>query len=301
MPRKTRRPWTGISPVPLCPFSDDESIDAEERETLNDDGISPFLFGRSSFIAYGADPRFSYCLYVPDEIRQICVYAHGTYRDAAIFRDQLTDFAIRHHILVICPLFPAGLIDPQDVDNYKTLLYRGIRFDQILLGMVDEVRQRYGVSAERFMLGGFSGGAQFAHRFAYFYAERLTALSLAAPGRVTLLDESRDWWSGIRNAERLFGRAIDISALRALPIQLLVGENDDADITIPRDDPWWVPGANRAGLNRRERLETLYRHYQQIGCNAGLEVIAGCRHEWQPLRDATIRFFEVSCTSADND
>ena len=260
------------------------------------DNRSPFLFERTSFIAYGADPRFSYCLYVPDEIRQICVYVHGTYRDAAFYRDQLTDFAVRNQVLLVCPLFPAGLIDPADVENYKLLRFHEIRFDQILLGMLDEIRQRYAVPFERFMLGGFSGGAQFAHRFAYFYPERLTALSLAAPGRVTLLDESLDWWCGVRDAERLVGRPIRATALRGVPIQLLVGENDDDDITIAEDDPWWVPGANLAGATRRERLASLHAQYQLLGCSATLTKVKGCGHEWLPLRDATIHFFELEPT-----
>lgn len=259
---------------------------------------SPFLYRRTAFIAYGADPRFSYCLYAPDEIRRICVYVHGTYRDAANYRDQLTDFAVRNHVLLICPLFPAGLIDPQDVENYKLLRYRDIRFDRILLGMVDEICQRYAVPVERFMLGGFSGGAQFAHRFAYFYAQRLSALSLAAPGRVTLLDESLDWWPGIRDAERLFGRPIDIPALRALPIQLLVGENDNEDITVAQDDPGWAPGANHAGATRGERLKALYEQYQRLGCDLTLDIVEDCGHEWPPLRDTTIRFFEASSSAA---
>lgn len=259
---------------------------------------SPFLYQRTSYIAYGGDPRFSYCLYVPAEIRRICVYVHGTYRDAAFYRDQLSDFAIRNQVLLVCPLFPAGLIEPNDVENYKLLRFHEIRYDLILLGMLDEISQRYAVNAARFMLGGFSGGAQFAHRFAYFHAERLSALSLAAPGRVTLLDDTLDWWSGVRDAERLFGRAIDASALRALPIQLLVGANDDDDITIAEDDPGWTPGANLAGATRLERLDSLYRQYRRIGCEAKMEVIANCGHEWTPLREATARFFEVSSTSA---
>jgi pimeloyl-ACP methyl ester carboxylesterase len=255
---------------------------------------SPFLFRRTSYIAYGGDPRFSYCLFVPAEIRRICVYLHGTYRDAAFFRDQLTDFALLNQVLLVCPLFPAGLIDPWDVDNYKLLRFHGLRYDLILLGMLEEICQRYAIPRGRFMLGGFSGGAQFAHRFAYFHAERLSALSLAAPGRVTLLDETQDWWSGVRDAERLFGRAIDIPALQSLPIQLLVGANDDDDITIAEGDPWWMPGANIAGATRRERLNSLYQQYRRTGCDASLEVIENCGHEWTPLRDATARFFEVS-------
>lgn len=268
---------------------------AAERSRKN---ASPFLYRRTSFIAYGADPRFSFCLFVPAEIRRICVYVHGTYRDAAFYRDQLTDFASRNQVLLVCPLFPAGLMDPWDVENYKLLRFCEIRYDLVLLGMLEQICQRYAVSADRFMLGGFSGGAQFAHRFAYFHAERLSALSLAAPGRVTLLDDTLDWWSGLRDAERLFDRAIDIPALRALPIQLLVGANDDDDITIAEDDPGWTPGANVAGATRRERLDSLYRQYQRIGCEAKMEVIANCGHEWTPLREATVRFFELSSTSA---
>jgi len=52
---------------------------------------------------------------------------------------------------------------------------------------------------------------------------------------------------------------------------------------------------------RRERLATLFEQYQRLGCKAALEIIADCGHDWQPLREATIRFFEVSCIlAADN-
>lgn len=257
-------------------------------------GASPFRFRRTAFFAHRADPRFSYCLYVPEEIRQICVYIHGTYRDAGFYRDQLSDFAIRNRVLLVCPLFPAGLIDPDDVDNYKQLLYRGIRFDLILLDMLQEIRARYEVANDRFLLGGFSGGAQFAHRFAYLHPGHLQALSLAAPGRVTLLDESLDWWSGIRDVEHLFGQVVDAGALRDLPIQLLVGENDNAIITIAKGDADWTPGANRAGINRRQRLEALYLQYRQIGCDVSITVVPYCGHNWLPLREATIGFFEAS-------
>ncbi|MCY4020437.1 MAG: alpha/beta hydrolase [Chloroflexi bacterium] len=262
-------------------------------------GRSAFLYRRTAFLAHRADARFSYCLYVPDEIRQVCVYVHGTYRDAAVYRDQLSDFAIRHRVLVLCPLFPAGLIDPDDVDNYKQLLYRGIRFGLILLDMLEEIRARYDLANDRFMLGGFSGGAQFAHRFAYLHPGHVRALSLAAPGRVTLLDESLDWWSGIRNVEQLFGQIIDAGALRDMPIQLLIGANDDANITINRGDADWTPDENRAGSNRRQRLEALYLQYRQIGCDVSITVVPDCGHDWLPLRDATVRFFETSMQALD--
>jgi pimeloyl-ACP methyl ester carboxylesterase len=254
---------------------------------------SLYLTGRTPFLACQADPRFSYCLYVPQEIRQICVYIHGTYRDATLYRDHLQDFAENHRVLIVSPLFPAGIIDPEDVDNYKHLLYHDIRFDQILLHMLDEIRERYGIANQRFLLGGFSGGAQFAHRFAYLHPERVRALSLAAPGRVTLLDETLDWWAGIRDIETLFEQSIDIELLKNLPIQLLVGQEDNADITIQEDSPYWVHGANRAGTTRHERLVSLHQQYHQMGCDVCLKIVDNCGHEWLPLKLPVINFFET--------
>ena len=256
-----------------------------------DEGYTYFI-GRTTYFASSVDPRFSYCLYVPEQIRHICVYVHGTTRDAASFRDRLSAFAEAQQTMVICPLFPAGVIDPVDIDNYKYLLYRGIRFDLVMLSMIDEVCERYSLSVDRFLLGGFSGGAQFAHRFAYLHPGRVQALSLAAPGRVTLLDDSLDWWSGIRDVERFFGQVIDSDALRDMPIQLLVGEKDDADITVKEGSPYWAPGANRAGSTRRERLDSLYEQYRQIGCDVTLEVVEDCGHNWLPLQEPTVAFFE---------
>ena len=40
-----------------------------------------------------------------------------------------------------------------------------MRFDLLLLAMVDEVERKYGIDARRFCLFGFSGGGQFVHRF----------------------------------------------------------------------------------------------------------------------------------------
>ena len=190
-------------------------------------------------------------------------------------------------------MFPAGIIDPNDVDNYKHLLYQNIRFDLLLLHILDEIYKRYGIANQKFLLGGFSGGAQFAHRFAYLHPDYLLALSLAAPGRVTLLDGTLDWWAGIRDIETLFGQSIQTDILKSVPIQLLVGQQDNADITIQKGSPYWTIGANQAGITRHERLFSLQRQYQQIGCDARLHIVDDCGHDWLPLKSLTIDFFET--------
>jgi hypothetical protein len=51
----------------------------------------------------------------------------------------MTDLADRVGAAVLAPLFPAGIDDPNDLQNYKMLLYQGIRYDSILLSITDEV------------------------------------------------------------------------------------------------------------------------------------------------------------------
>jgi poly(3-hydroxybutyrate) depolymerase len=218
---------------------------------------------------------------VPDRIDALCIYVHGTYRDAAFFRDGLSDFAEAHHCLILAPLFPAGIIEPDDVDNYKFLLFHGLRFDTLLLQMVAEVRQRYAIAVSRFLLGGFSGGAQFAHRFFYLHPQQVQAVSVAAPGRVTMLDADADWWSGVRNVPTLFNTSIDLDALCTVPVQLSVGSEDIA-----------LLDEHVMGNTRLERVKKFYAHYQDYGLKVCLDVVAGAAHEGKPLLDQSIAFFE---------
>jgi poly(3-hydroxybutyrate) depolymerase len=89
----------------------------------------------------------------------------------------------------LAPLFPSGIIDPSDEDNYKFIKYHDIRFDHVLLAMIDEVAIKYRVNKDRFLLHGFSGGGQFVHRFFYLHPKRLMGVSIGAPGRITYLIE----------------------------------------------------------------------------------------------------------------
>src|SRR3989337_879487 len=109
--------------------------------------VDRFWRGRTPYIACQTDPRFSYCLYVPERVTPaptLVVYVHGTERNAAWYRDALIPFADARDCVIIAPLFPAGLIEPDDLDNYKNICFHGIRFDHVLLAMLDEVEQRYG-------------------------------------------------------------------------------------------------------------------------------------------------------------
>jgi pimeloyl-ACP methyl ester carboxylesterase len=113
------------------------------------------------------------------------------------------------------------------VDNYKTLDAHGIRFDLVLLEILEQVRVRWNARVDTVLLSGHSGGGQFAHRFLYLHSERLSAVAVSAPGSVTLLDPSLAWPEGIGDTRQRFGIAVDPGAVARVPVLLVVGEDDD--------------------------------------------------------------------------
>lgn len=262
--------------------------------------ISSYGLGRTAFFACQFDQRFSYCLYVPDSFDEagdttypLAAVVHGSLRNAAESRDAFIAFAEREQCVILAPLFPCGIIDPHDVHNYKFITYHDIRFDQVLLAMIDEVAPAYRLRTDRFLLYGFSGGGHFAHRFAYLHPERLLAVAVGAPGSVTLLRNDRDYWVGIRDVEQVFGRPVDFDALRAVPVLLVIGGDDTEtwEITIPPDSPRWMPGADDAGVNRLDRIAALRRSLARHGVAVRLDIVPGAGHESHKMIDPVATFF----------
>jgi hypothetical protein len=257
--------------------------------------------GRTAVYAARSDPRFSYCLYVPPDYRagavrpELLVVVHGSPRTFMEFRDHFQDFGDTHNTLVLCPLFPVGVNGDGNPDGYKYLSEAGIRYDEILLDMVSEVKDRWGLSSSRFGLFGFSGGAQFVNRFLLLRPQCLWAASLGAPGSVTLLDDRQDWWVGVRDLQERFGVALDRGSLRLLPVQTLVGATDlDTDeITHREGGRYWMPNANQAGVSRPERLEALHRSLCQAGVKVTHEAIADVGHDPWPIMERAKSFLAV--------
>jgi pimeloyl-ACP methyl ester carboxylesterase len=261
--------------------------------------LSYYDKGATPFFAAACDQRLSYCLYVPPDrasgdpgLRPLIVLVHGTERGAARYRDEFAGFAEAHDCIILAPLFPANLSGPGDLDNYKLIEHVGIRFDEVLLSMVDEVAKKHGIQ-DRFALHGFSGGGHFAHRFFYLHPERLSAVSIGAPGVVTLLDERLPWWTGVADMEERFGRAINYEAMRRVPVQMVVGGDDTEtwEITIPEGSSWWMPGANDAGATRIERLRSLQRSFAENGISVRFDLVPEVAHNGWAVLSAVQSFF----------
>lgn len=241
--------------------------------------------GSTPFFASQHDQRLFYALYVPKdhtpeaEPLPLVVIQHGTGRSAERYRDEWKQFAIERRCVILTPLFPAGLVEPGELHSFKFLEYRGIRFDEELLHIVDEVGARFNARADRFSLHGFSGGGQFAHRFFYAHPDRLAGVSIGAPGRITQLDDSLPWWLGTGGFEERFGIRIDLDALRRVPVQMVVGSADVETWEINNPGgPNWMDGVAETGSTRVERLQTLRDNFVSQSIAVRWDVVPGVGH-----------------------
>ena len=255
----------------------DQSV---RRRDVYDLGPTPVFASR-------ADPRFGYCLYVPPSFGrggpapELVVAMHGTGRGFVGYRDAFAAFARWNNCILLAPLFPIGVLGDGNADGFKYIREADIRYDRALLAIVDEVAERHGLAFERFALFGYSGGGHFAHRFLMLHPGRLWAVSIGAPGSVTLLDPTRDWWVGIRNFRALFGAEPDIEAMRRVPVQMVVGAADleTWEITHKPGGRNWMPDANHAGGTRPERLMALRKSFEAAGIPVRFDLLPNMAHD----------------------
>ena len=244
-------------------------------------------YGQTAIFASTADPRLHMLLYVPPTAADgrridLLVAVHGTGRTSAIdFRDGFAEFGLYNDCAILCPIFPMNVLGDGARSGYKFMEERDIRYDRIVLSMVEEMAAKYDQDWSKFAIFGFSGGGHFAHRFAILHPERLWAASVGAPGSVTLLDPERDWWVGVRDLEVRFGKAFDAEALSRVPVHMVVGDADleTWEITHKPGSKYYMEGANDAGENRPARLEALADSFRAAGVDVTFDKVAGVSHD----------------------
>ena len=126
-----------------------------------------------------------YYYHAPADVRPdspVIVSVHGISLNAAEHMVRMRAVADTLGAVVIAPWF-----DRAQFRGYQRLLCHDgqTRADLALLAMLDDAADSLGVDVSRFHLTGFSGGGQFAHRFAAFHADRVTACVTSAAGWYT--------------------------------------------------------------------------------------------------------------------
>ena len=120
------------------------------------------------------DPAQEYWLHVPHRCKDdrdcpAFVFVHGMGGSGRDFIKAWRSHADREGFILICPTFSPGyhLLEGDE--------------DKALIAILQEVEQRYPIAKETFM-SGFSGGAQFAYRFAFAHPDRVTAVATHSAG-----------------------------------------------------------------------------------------------------------------------
>jgi len=237
----------------------------------------------------------SWCAATPSGVpRATVVLVHGSDRDPVGMISAFRDWSERRGLALLAPLFVGNIRGDGEMNGYKTLVGDGVRYDRILLDMLEEAAEVLPLGPTPVLLFGFSGGAQFAHRFALAHPGSIAALSIAAPGNVTLIGSGHEWWPGVTNMEQVLGSSVDLDALRRVPVHAVVGDDDDGAtaIHVNPGEPRWVNGANDAGASRGERLLSLVYDWDAAGITVHHETLDGVSHELGPLARAAQDFFD---------
>lgn len=259
------------------------------------------IAGALAAVSCQAFPAFCHYPYVPVrhmvEGRRdapLIIAVHGSSRNPKDLRDAYAIFAEQHGCFVLAPLFPMNLATSVPDEEYKQLIGDRLRYDHVVWAMADELAAATGTRFSKVLLFGFSGGAQFAQRLLYVDPGRLAAVSLGAPSYMTLPTRERNWWTGIGDFERLFGKTVDFDALRRVPIQLLCGTEDDLDFEIysPAEMGIGAEAYGAYGRNRKQRLFALRDAYARLGIESETQLVEGAAHAFAPLAEASKPFFE---------
>lgn len=244
-------------------------------------------FDRISFRTIPNSPRISYYLYTPrpwSEGLRVLVSVHGISQNAAEHAMQLANLCQQQGLALVAPLFTR-----ENFPGYQRLglsRKRGRpRADLALDAVLDDVAALTGADTSRVLLFGYSGGGQFAHRYAMLHPQRVIRAALGAPGWYTFPDSTTPYPRGFQLTQILPGAGDNpIDHLR-VPMAVFVGEYD-----CHRD-----PGLNTAppidrqqGFSRVDRGQRWIDAMRHAAAAAGLNT----RYEFHLLEHSAHSFLD---------
>lgn len=195
------------------------------------------------------DSAQHYFIYVPSsggDQAPVFVTVHGLSRNAHDHARMFASHCEEVGAVLIAPLFLA-----ERSRDYQRLgrLGRGSRADLVLESILEEVSLMTGAATAPIHLFGFSGGAQFAHRFAMARPHRVARAVIASAGWYTFPDARKRYPYGIRASRDLPDVRFDPEEFLQVPITVIVGDQDTTTVDLRKSKR-----VNRQqGENRVER------------------------------------------------
>ncbi|KEA62827.1 hypothetical protein ADIMK_3026 [Marinobacterium lacunae] len=135
---------------------------------------------------------------------------------------------------------------------------------------------------------GYSGGAQFAHRYALLYPDRVATLSVCSAGWYTLPQDDIRYPYGLKGWPQWLGSP-DSEAFLKLPILGLVGEGDSQrDAALRKSEKLdRIQGKTRVD-RARHWVDQINRRRSVLGISshALLQVMPGLSHDFEASADS---------------
>jgi poly(3-hydroxybutyrate) depolymerase len=230
-----------------------------------------------------ADPGQEYLVYVPKtagEKAPLVVSVHGMSRNADQHARLLSTCSEAYGAVLVAPVFSA-----EQHPDYQRLgrLGRGKRADLALNMIVAEVALKTGAAADQFYLFGYSGGAQFAHRYAMANPHRVAGAVIAAAGWYTFPDATRRFPYGTRMTKNLPTVRFDAEEFLSVPMTVMVGANDDTQSGLRRTDRL----DRQQGVTRIERARRWVEAMKQsaiahhLESRVSYEELENCNHSFK--------------------
>lgn len=199
-----------------------------------------------------SDPAQEYLVYLPPsagEHAPLLVTVHGVSRNADQQVRLLSAYCDQYGVVLVAPIFSA-----EEFPRYQQLggAGQGKRADLALNAIVAEAAAVAGIESESFYLFGYSGGAQFAHRYLMAYPHRVAAAVVAGAGWYTLPNPTRRFPFGTRMSKSLTDLRFDAEEFLSVPVTVIIGAADTATAAVRRS----AKLDSEQGTNRLDRART---------------------------------------------
>ncbi len=209
---------------------------------------------------------------------------HGIRRNADSYRDDARPLADALCAIEVAPLFdeqrfPSWRYQKGGIVHKGSLLPPAEWTGNLILLLIDWVRNSEGQPQLPYSLIGHSAGAQFLSRFAAFIPNSARRIVIANPSTYVLPDLEVEAPFGLKGVYAPEEREAALRSYLAMPVTILLGQEDVGDTN--RDDS---AAAQAQGGTRYERGQNTFRAARAIAqahawpCNWRLVEVPGVGH-----------------------
>lgn len=258
-----------------------------------------FRSGSLAIYSLASDQRFSYSCYFPSYFSpanrpEILVVIHDNSRNFSDLLSGFSSYSEKNNMIIIAPIFPIGIGNDGFGVGFNYLAFDGIKYDEVLLDIIDEVSSLSGSLIVDFSIFGLFGGGQFVHRFLYFHGRRVKSAVIASPEYISFLDNNTAKGLEATTIEYEVGKEIDFEGIKVPKILLLAGEYDDYEIPAPKNYAEKRCEEPQRKLVKKSILMKLCADFRADGISAEVIEVKHAFHDSGKMIASAIDFFKVT-------